>query len=138
MLWYVPFINVTNTITYLTEKWSETTADSETQVTHFGEVQYFFRADLDEQIHGLALISMYGPPDPELLDQSSGALWVAQYQGNENLKVINIKSILTCIAMVPFMDPPDNRFFVCEKMGLEVAYLGGAEEDIDNIHDPDA
>ena len=40
--------------------------------------------------------------------------------------------------MVPFMDPPDNRFFVCEKMGLEVAYLGGAEADVDNIHDPDA
>ena len=36
------------------------------------------------------------------------------------------------MAMVPFMKPPDGRFFVCEKMGFEVGSLGeplAADED---------
>jgi hypothetical protein len=89
-------------------------------------------------MHELALISVYGPPDAELLQQSSGALWVSQYHGCEELKIIDIKSIATCVAMIPFIDPPDGRFFVCEKMGLEIGYLGGVEEDLDNENDPDA
>ena len=116
-------------------KWTEIVDNI--QVTHFGEVQFFFRAEIEGQMHGLALISKYGPPDAELLHQSSNALWVSQYQGNEQLKVINIKSIATCIAMIPFMDPPDGRFFVCEKMGLEIGYLGGVDEDLNGANDPD-
>lgn len=30
--------------------------------------------------------------------------------------------------MVPFKEPHDGRFFVCEKMGLDVAFLGDYEE----------
>lgn len=30
--------------------------------------------------------------------------------------------------MVPFKEPHDGRFFVCEKMGLDIAFLGGYEE----------
>jgi hypothetical protein len=33
--------------------------------------------------------------------------------------------------MVPFKNQ-ENRFFVCEKMGLEVAFLGGAGEEAAN------
>lgn len=83
-------------------------------------------------MRGLALVSTFGQPNAELLQQSSGALWVAEYQGNDTLKVIEIKTISTCVAMVPFMDPPDNQFFVCEKMGLEIGYLSGAEENLDD------
>lgn len=31
--------------------------------------------------------------------------------------------------MVPFKDPEDGSFFVCEKTGLEVAFLGGVREE---------
>jgi len=54
------------------------------------------------------------------------------------LKVIEIKTIATCVAMVPFTKPPDGRFFVCEKMGLEIGHLGGSQEDPDDPDDPDA
>ena len=30
--------------------------------------------------------------------------------------------------MIPFKNPEDNFFFVCNKMGLDVAFLGGAQE----------
>ena len=32
--------------------------------------------------------------------------------------------------MVPHQDNQDGRFFVMEKLGLEVAYMGGAEEEM--------
>ncbi|KAF8956352.1 hypothetical protein BDZ97DRAFT_1671721, partial [Flammula alnicola] len=109
------------------------------QQVNYGEVQFFFRATVqDNEIRGLALISVYDPPDPDLLRESSHALWVALYRGNESLKVIDITSISTCVAMIPFTKPPDGRFFVCEKMGLEIGYLGGSYEDAGDANDPDA
>ena len=34
--------------------------------------------------------------------------------------------------MISFTKPADDRYFVCEKMGLEVATLGGAREDLND------
>lgn len=81
-----------------------------------------------ENTEALALISEYGIPDPVLLEESSGALIVCQYWGAASLSVIPAKNIISCLAMVPFKEPHDGRFFVCEKMGLDVAFLGGYEE----------
>lgn len=118
-------------------KWFETVNGE--QQANYGEVQFFFRATfLDDEIRGLALVSVYDPPDLDLLRESSHALWVTLYRGNESLKVINITSISTCVAMIPFTKPPDGRFFVCEKMGLEIGYLGGLQEDAGDANDPDA
>ncbi|KAF8156749.1 hypothetical protein B0H34DRAFT_658247, partial [Crassisporium funariophilum] len=95
----------------------------------FAEVQYFFRAKLHENEETFALISRYGPPDPILLTESSGALMVCQYKGITSLEVILVKEIISRIAMVPFKQPHDGQFFVCEKMGLDMAFLGGIQED---------
>ncbi|KAF8149993.1 hypothetical protein B0H34DRAFT_757239 [Crassisporium funariophilum] len=81
-------------------------------------------ARLGGQIKTLAMISVFGPPDAQLLQESSGSLIVCNYQGFEELKVIAVQQILSCVAMVPFGSPPDGRYFVCEKMGLEMAFLG--------------
>lgn len=109
-----------------------------TQRATFGEVQYFFRAQISTEVtKALALISVYDPPDADLLQESSHALWVTKYRGNMALKVIDIKTIKTCVAMVPFTKPADGHFFVCEKMGLEVGYYGGEYEDPNDSDDPD-
>jgi hypothetical protein len=76
----------------------------------------------------LALVSIYSTPDPILLEESSGALLVCRYKGIASLEVISVKHIASCIAMVPFKDPDDGRCFVCEKMGLDVAFLAGSQE----------
>lgn len=44
------------------------------------------------------------------------------------MQVIDVKSILAVVAMVPF-GPPD-VFFVVEKPGLDVLFMSGVEEDI--------
>jgi hypothetical protein len=31
-------------------------------------------------------------------------------------------------SLIPFKTPEENLFFVCNKMGLDVAFLGGAQE----------
>lgn len=63
---------------------------------------------------------------------------MTRYLGNDNLKVIDIKSIATCVAMIPFTSPSDGRFFVCDKMGLEIGLYTGTQENPDDPDDPDA
>jgi hypothetical protein len=98
-------------------------------VPQFAEVEYFFQATINGQIETLALISCYDAPDTQLAEASSGALLACRYQGDNALKVIPVKLIASCIAMVPFKDK-NNMFFICEKMGLEVAFLGGAGDHV--------
>ncbi|KAF8883746.1 hypothetical protein CPB84DRAFT_1686136 [Gymnopilus junonius] len=94
----------------------------------FAEVQYFFQVQVQGVEETVALVSNFSTPDEQLCTESSGALLVCQYQGALALEVIPVKDTSNCIAMVPFHEPEDGRFFVCEKMGLEVAFLGGGRE----------
>lgn len=41
-----------------------------------------------------------------------------------------MKSIQSVVAMVPLRSVDDHRRFLVEKPGLEVAIMGGAEEDL--------
>ncbi len=76
-----------------------------------------------------ALISLYSPPDKFLMEKSYGALAVCKYRGLSSLKVILSSSIMSVVAMVPFpADEDDNSFFLVEKLGLEMAHLGGHDE----------
>jgi len=95
----------------------------------FAEVQYFFMAKLQQGDKALALISVFGAPDATLHRESSGALLVCQYRGIAALEVISVKQITSAVAMVPFKDPSSGKFFVCEKIGLDVAYLSGSQEE---------
>ncbi|KAF8816949.1 hypothetical protein BYT27DRAFT_7247837 [Phlegmacium glaucopus] len=94
----------------------------------FAEVQYFFQGKVHGNEETLALVSIYGTPDPILLEESSGALAVCQYKGIAALEVVAVKPIASCIAMVPFKELGDGRYFVCEKMGLDIAFLAGSQE----------
>jgi len=94
----------------------------------FAEVQYFFLAKVKGVEKGVALISCYSAPDPGLRASSSGALLVCQYKGMVSLEVILVKNIVSCIAMIPFPGHGDRKHFVCEKMGLDVAFLSGSQE----------
>ena len=95
----------------------------------YGEVQYFFQATVGDEIKTLALVSTYSGPQPDLLRQSHNTLWACRYQGVRGLQVIEVTHIHSVVAMVPL--PQDNDLlFVGEKLGLEVAMLGGFEEEL--------
>ncbi|KAA1466965.1 hypothetical protein DENSPDRAFT_766810, partial [Dentipellis sp. KUC8613] len=92
---------------------------------HFAEVQFYFRLTIDGgQEKNLAMVSLFGPPDPNLLQLSSQAVWSCTYGGEQNMLVIDIKSIQSVVGMVPHTSDPTwvDRYFVVERMGLEISY----------------
>jgi hypothetical protein len=79
------------------------------------------------------MVSRYSPPHAGLLALSYHTLWSCTHQGDASLTVIDVKSILAVVAMVPhqpFAEDPVPHFFVVEKPGLDVASLGGNSESI--------
>ncbi|KAF8871855.1 hypothetical protein BD779DRAFT_1613874 [Infundibulicybe gibba] len=90
----------------------------------YGEVQYFFRAFIRGFQKPLALVSLYSPPDMELLHQSHDTVWACRYQGMGSLHIIDVQSILSVVGMIPMPHHPvPNTRFVAEKLGLDVADL---------------
>ncbi|ETW75713.1 hypothetical protein HETIRDRAFT_422383 [Heterobasidion irregulare TC 32-1] len=90
-------------------------------VTRFAEVRFFFTMRIRGVEHALALVSLYTHPDPTLLHESSGTVASCIHQGDAALAVIHVKCIIAGIAM--------ERFFVVEKLGLDVACMNGIVEE---------
>lgn len=86
-----------------------------------------------QQYKVLALVSVYSPPHAGLFEASNGTILSCTYHGDTCLKVIDISSIVSVVAMIPhnpFADgDTQERYFVAEKPGLEATVLGGIEED---------
>lgn len=100
--------------------------------TEFAEVQFYFQIQIDqEKPQVLALVSLYGPRNEHLFSSSYQTIWLAQYLGIGNLRVINVSTIQSVVAMVP-LNPlqPSSFYFVVEKPGLEMLFLSGIEEEM--------
>jgi hypothetical protein len=104
----------------------------------FAEVYYFFRLRFGaDQVYSLALVSIYSNPNQDLLRTSYQTIYACSHQGNAALQVIDIKSIISVVALVPFfvvnpdgtIEQPEDEFFLVEKPGLDVATLIGEEEE---------
>ncbi|SJL09586.1 uncharacterized protein ARMOST_12966 [Armillaria ostoyae] len=103
----------------------------------FAEVQYFFQLRFGEDIHTLALVSIYSPPNMSLLAESFQTVYTCDYQGDADLRAIFVTDIAAVVAMVPFFTvtnegdiiTPENKYFLVEKPGLEISELRGEEED---------
>ena len=63
---------------------------------------------------------------------SYNTLWACRYQGENKLKVIDVHNILSVVAMPPF-PALEGISFVGEKLGLDVAALGGIEQDLEDL-----
>ncbi|KAF8810988.1 hypothetical protein BYT27DRAFT_7253126 [Phlegmacium glaucopus] len=97
--------------------------------TRFAEVLYYFRT----LIHGvekvLAMVVFYSLPHRDLLDLSYNTLLSCTPEMGR--RVIDVKSIRSVVAMIPhhpFPGDTQKRYFVVEKPGLDVAWLGGSTE----------
>ena len=108
----------------------------DTKLFVYAEVQYFFRCRIAEEIQTLALVARYGPPDETLLSESSGVVWAcrAPRRPRRKLEVIDAKSIVACVAMIPCDSlpcPPRGHwdgqvYFVMDKLGVDVDEILGA------------
>ena len=101
-------------------------------------MQYYFRAPIRGEIQTYALISEYSAPHAELLESSSGAVAASKYEGQNGLKVIEAKSIVSAVAMVPYPHEglgAGKWHFLVEKMGLEMfGFRGDEETDEDEVN----
>ncbi|KAH8980248.1 hypothetical protein EDB86DRAFT_2813862 [Lactarius hatsudake] len=108
--------------------------------TRFAEVYFFIHLRHDDGDRALALVSLYSRPDPSLLRLSMNTLWSCVYLGDGALKFVDVKAIQSVVAMIPHRPSIDgrsaeDRFFVVEKPGFDVAIMSGIEEDIPGDED---
>jgi hypothetical protein len=80
------------------------------------------------------MVSVYSPPDQNLLKKSFQTVYICTYEGETSLQVIEVvNTIESLVAMVPnFRVQPDgeivepeNEFFLVERPSLEVARFFG-------------
>lgn len=90
------------------------------------EARFYFQAIVEGVAETLAMCSLYSPADGLLREHTHGALIVCDYEGEDSLVVIPVKSILSVVAMVPFgwQGGGSRRFFLVEKFGLGVVDTG--------------
>lgn len=70
-----------------------------------------------------ALVLFYSPPEEYFLQLSHGTLVVCRYQTENVLQVIDIRSILSVVAMIPFpftVNGHSDYYYMVEKIGLDV------------------
>ncbi|KAF8869673.1 hypothetical protein BD779DRAFT_1479590 [Infundibulicybe gibba] len=101
----------------------------------FGEVQFYFLHVVgdgeDETASPYALVSFYGRPDADLLEDSYHTLWACKYMGLADLRVVKVASLLSVVSMQPLPRLPgetEELWFVAEKSGLEDTELTGYVE----------
>ncbi|KAH8097056.1 hypothetical protein BXZ70DRAFT_895310 [Cristinia sonorae] len=112
----------------------------------YGEIRFFFPFMVKGKRHSLALVSMYSDIDLQIFNDSHKTLAVCRYQGDEGLVVVDAHSVCSVISMQPLpmtaeeesaMDAPErfgNRWFVCEKPGLDVAnFASGTHHDMESF-----
>jgi hypothetical protein len=109
----------------------------------FAEVLYYARLRVLNSLETVAVISLYGPPDPSLWALSSKTLWSSRALGDEGIVVVRAKDLLSVVAMIPHAPRiaemgQGDRFFVVEKLGLDIVALGevlGIEDDGEELDD---
>ncbi|KAI6000689.1 hypothetical protein EDD15DRAFT_2140607, partial [Pisolithus albus] len=81
----------------------------------------------------VALVTLYSDPHPQLLERSYGVVASCTKLGEASLQVIQISAIQSVVAMVPHRPLIDgrveDRYFLVEKMGMDVAHLGVEEDE---------
>lgn len=91
-------------------------------------------------------MSLYSRPDEDLFKESNWTVWSVTEQGENGLRVIDAKAILSVVSVIPHehhvcADLSDERFFIWEQMGMDMSLLSNhgevlGEED-EGIVDPE-
>ncbi|KAH8981811.1 hypothetical protein EDB92DRAFT_1969673 [Lactarius akahatsu] len=72
--------------------------------TRIGNVQFYFCIRFGDTRHPLAMISLFSPPDANILSDSSGTVYLCDpMTGPEGLLVVPVTSILSVVSMFPDM-----------------------------------
>lgn len=70
-------------------------------VPAIADIKYFFQLQFGDTVHSLALVSIFSPPDQELLVLSHQAAYICRHGDLDVFMVVNVKNIYAVVAMVP-------------------------------------
>ena len=85
-----------------------------------------------DELRAFALVSLYSTPNEFLLQRTHNSLAVFRYIGDDALVVVDAKSILSVVGMIPFpycIDGNRDQYFMVEKIGLDVIEADTLEDD---------
>jgi hypothetical protein len=95
--------------------------------TKYAEVEFYFLIEDDNNdLSAHALVSVYGPPDQDLLEDSYHTLHA--FSQHAELMIVAVTSIISVVSMQPlpeFANQEEPRYFVVEKSGIDDNELTG-------------
>lgn len=83
------------------------------------------------------MIRLFSRPDPTLFEESYWTVWsITVLEGMEGMLIVPATSIKAVVAVIPhnhhvMPDNSDKRYFVWEKMGLDMGLLSDGNKDYD-------
>jgi hypothetical protein len=98
---------------------------------YVGEVKYYFFKIFGVELRAFALVSLFSPPNEHILKSTQTTLPVCRYYGERMLMVIDVVSILSVVAMIPypfFIDGHGEQYFMVEQIGLDVIEVDSLED----------
>ncbi|KAG1897939.1 uncharacterized protein F5891DRAFT_1191249 [Suillus fuscotomentosus] len=94
------------------------------------EVLFYFNMTIHDETKTFALVPQFSPPHAELLRCSFQTVVACHYCGDTSLKLIEVSTIQSVVAMVlhrfPVID--DTLFYLIERPGLDIIQMGGSED----------
>ena len=107
------------------------------------QVEFYFRYKILDQIHALALVHLFSPPDQDNLKSSHGTVWTCHYLGNEGIRVVKVTDIEAVVSIIPFAREDGNAYrknmvyFVMERVGMAMGILGQPDDAGEDDDDDD-
>lgn len=114
------------------------------------EVYFYFFLTVEGYEHdAYALVSLFSPPDPELMEWSYSTFWSCLPSGDNNLVVVNVKTIQSVVSMIPhdlaidiISDPVlqervRGRWFMVPELGADAGAMAGVQDDDRDAEDED-
>lgn len=120
-------------------------------VDRFAEVHFFVQLPIEDDLRpgvlgseasswsfaNVALVQLYSPAHQQLAANSFGTVLSCLPSQPGDLHVIDVKTILAVVGMVPHTPrlptgETEDRFFVVEKSGLDVARTGPEDDDLND------
>ncbi len=114
-------------------------------VPAIAEVEFFFQLRFGDTVHTLALVSVFSPPDQEILESSNHAAYICHHGGTDSLTIVDVKSITSVVSMVPDFQVtgngdiivPDNAFCLVEVSFTKLSGLRSVTE-LEDVIENDA
>ncbi|KAJ8690902.1 hypothetical protein PTI98_012298 [Pleurotus ostreatus] len=110
-------------------------------IVQIAEVMYYFKFHVNGLTLSLAMVTLYGTPDPTILEDSSNLLWVCDFPAaGTAICVVDAKSVESVIGMVPYKWKPvidlaeghlmkPGKYFMVEQLSHNVAIVDTSEDD---------